>query len=176
MAYLSDELKEMQNNGQLPQIDFEFLGSSSFRQRERKNGSPYNAGELLLKIRSTGKECKEMVFAQLYFDKLVKTLAPGDLVRASLNLKGFVDWNKVPSGEGSLITPHNTVAADVKAERAFSSDLDERQKEQQAREMRISIAGLMQAHICAGKTNEEALKLAIEGRVLIDEYVSPLFQ
>lgn len=52
----------------------------------------------------------------------------------------------------------------------------EYQDEQAKREMRISLAGLMQAHIASGKwPNEEALKLAIEAKKLLDAHVERSF-
>lgn len=156
MAYLTDTLKELSNAGKQPILDFEFLGSSSFRARERKNGSPYNAGELLLKIRSTGKETKEMVFNQLYFDKLVKTLTPGCLVRATLNARGFVDWSLVPSGEAALDLPKNTNAQEVKTEREFSGSLDT----QVIKNNCITLQAVVKSMLEAGRTVEEVKEQA----------------
>lgn len=43
------------------------------------------------------------------------------------------------------------------------------QSEDKIKQIMISLAGLTQSHICAGKTNEEALALAVEARKMIIE-------
>ena len=53
------------------------------------------------------------------------------------------------------------------AQKTYEKHQDERVNEDKIKQVMISLAGLTQAHISAGKTNSEALQLASEARNLI---------
>ena len=118
----------------------------------KKAGGTYKACKLIVKTRSNGETYEDKMF--LNETKLYKV---GDLINASLNDKGYVQWRKVESGE-----PRNNYS-EIKKERAMSNQVDA----DKIKSVAISLQGLVQAHVSAGKTNEQALMLAVEARQMI---------
>jgi uncharacterized membrane protein len=120
-----------------------------------KNGA-YRAHKVILKSASTGDTIEDKLFPNQ-----VDSYKVGDVVQLYLNDKGYVAFRKIQSGE-----PRNNYQ-EVKKERAMQPINARIDNLQRTKEIQICLQGLYQAHISAGKDNNEALKLAAEARNLL---------
>lgn len=119
-----------------------------------KSGGTYEARDCKLSIPATGQEESTRLF-----DSVVGGLEVGASLRAESQPSGYPKWTPVASGQ---LVPENNIQQ-VKNERAFT----ETSNKEDLRGVMISLAGLMQAHINSGKTNDEAIQLAIEARGML---------
>ncbi len=71
-----------------------------------------------------------------------------------------------PEGAEATLAKNPPVRSNTQ-QRTHEEKMDVREQEDRIKQVMISLAGLTQAHISAGKTNEEALRLASEARNLI---------
>src|SRR3990167_4085075 len=94
-------------------VDFviDYIGAE--QDFPKKAGGTYKSCKLIVKTRSNGETYEDKMF--LNETKLYKV---GELINASLNDKGYVQWRKVDSGE-----PRNNYQ-EVQKERAMSNQVD----------------------------------------------------
>lgn len=154
-VYLSDILKAS------GPIDFEFIARGAPQQGTSKAGKPYQFWEYTVRSRSTGQQSVERLFE---FDhKKFAGIVAGQLMRASINAKGFVQWDPSPTGEAVLQQPHNN-SREVRGERQYTEQVQARDEAKELKDIQICLQGYSQAYIIQGKNGEEALKLAEEDR------------
>lgn len=110
-TYLKDKLK----NGP---IDFEFIArSAEITDVSKSTGRPYSYYNYTLKLRSTGDQCVERVMGGDH--RACAGVQPGQLIRASLNDKGYPTFNPMPTGEAGLQVPTNN-GQQVKSEKEYA--------------------------------------------------------
>lgn len=162
--YLKDILVEKKTP-----IDFEFVTRSELLTKQKRDGGTYQIYEYSFLTRVDSQLHKENIFPEAH-DAVLCRAVKGDLCRAELEKGKWVKWSILPRGEAALDIPTPPVSRQNSAERAVTAS-DKAQKE---RETRISLAGLMQAHICAGKTNQEALAEALLAKDMLDKAAAVL--
>lgn len=142
MALLTTKI--IKENGPM---DFVLDYISPEMDMKKKDGGSYKGHEIKIKTRSNN-----MVYDSKMFPNEVKSYKVGELINASLNDRGYIQWRKVQSGE------QRNNYDDVKAEQGMKTAAQEYDK----KGLRISMQGYKQCFIESGKTIEEARKLAVE--------------
>jgi hypothetical protein len=144
---------------------FSVVTIGAARQFPTKTGSMYDAHNVELRTTSNG----QIYEVRLFPDFIRKNnVVPGSTVKgvsgkyASPPSK-FPTWSVPITGEQVLSQPRQSNYKSVQVEREMKTMMDE----DKVRQIMISLAGLTQAHISAGRTNVEALELAVEARDMI---------
>lgn len=150
----------------------------------KKRSGPYpskyheNEEQWLYIFSKDGKEYSH--YASSLQQKVLEDFREGEQVQVvrtekidGTTRKTFYNWTDVAGAEArSAATPqlHSNTAAT-----RMENQQETYEKKAELKEIQISLAGIMQAHISTGKSNEDALKEAIAGRRLLikathDEY------
>ena len=138
-------------------VNFVIVSKGDIETLRKKDGGTYQKQNVTLQVPSTG----EKIGVQL-FPKFVAFLKEGGMVKGSHGDKypewSFVDANMQP-------VQKETNYQQVKNETAATDRLEERERQDKVKQVMISLAGLTQAYIIAGK--EDPLKEAVVMRDLI---------
>ena len=126
---------------------------------------------------STGQEYKH--YLSEWDEQFMSAHRPGDHVRAIRIEKvkpdgkrvAYVQWGSPDSAEMNSPPQLQSNTAVQRQEK----ELDAYQDAQARKNYSIGIRGLFQSHVCAGKPNDEALKLAIEADQMIEMHVNMKF-
>lgn len=154
-VFLSDILK---SSGP---IDFEYIARGAPQQATSKAGKPYQFWEYTVRSRSTGQQSVERLFE---FDhKKFAGIVGGQLMRASINAKGFVQWDPAPTGEAALQQPHSNTR-EVQGERRYTEAVQNRDEAKELKDISITLQAFTKSWIESGaaKTPEDACRLAAE--------------
>lgn len=150
-------LKELLTNRQ---VDFVIDWMSPVMDLPKKTGGTYQAHEAKIRTTSNGE-----VYDARFFPTFGATVKAGDTIQGKLNNAGYPDFRKVESGE-----PRNNYQ-EVHKEREIASMRDIKTK----KEIAIGLRGLYQAHVSAGRNNQEALHLALEADAMIEKAAQTMF-
>lgn len=144
-VFLSDILRTVGH------LDFEFVQRGAEQNAVSKAGKSYSFWEYTVKSRSTGQQSVErlMKFDHLKMDRI----QPGQLMRASLNDKGYVSWDAPPAGEAALAEPNNNFK-EVQAERKYSEAVQDRNDDRLVHDFKLGLAGIVQAMLIKGCDDE----------------------
>lgn len=151
-------LKEILAEHNAP-MDMEFVNRSELLKKEKRGGGTYECYEYNFLV--DGNLHQEKIFPTSHprgADKILAQAQKGDICRAQLNAKGFVDWSILPRGEAVLQVPHPPVTKAIQMERQVVKE----DRKTLAHDWKLGIAGLLQAHLISGKEVGEARRLAIE--------------
>lgn len=171
-------------------LDFAFLDRSPAKQSVSKAGKEYTYWEYTLKNRTTGDSSIERLFQ--WDHQKCANVQPGQLIRASLNDKGYPTFTPVPTGEASMYAQPESNYKAVEREREASNACraewkfctcercETKRKEDEERwaknNVSIILGMLVKEHMRSGRDFSSALMDAKKDRLTFNKVVDDIYR